>query len=362
MVNHKSIIGALPLIVGNVAASPFGLFERATCNRDNLFRCFIDQRYSAQASDYCAGLTPFTTTVATITATETSTVWTDVVVSTHTDTVTSTTTVFTATVPSATATVTGFYGERAQKMKRADAAAPPKCLTDGVTYPAARITSACSCIDVPAQTVSITYTAGTVTVTDISTSLLTASATATVWETVSTATTDGVATVTVIPTPPPNLDFEQGNPNGWNYYDNNPAGWDGDVVSVAGANGQATQAFRVINRQYLGFAGLMMNNQYFHLKAGSRYRVSLSGKTTTSGAGNTLPNVSLNVNTRSGFGIGASWYPLQNGVALGNGWYRFSGEFTVPAQYEGDFVVNIGYTRNQNYVEHFVDNISLEKI
>ncbi|WQF87073.1 Putative carbohydrate-binding, CenC, Galactose-binding-like domain superfamily [Colletotrichum destructivum] len=361
MVHQKSIIRALPFLIGSVAASPLELFERATCNRDNLFRCFIDQRYSTQASAYCAGLTPFTTTVATTTATETSTVWTDVVVSTRTDTVTSTTTVFTATVPSTTATVTGFYGSGPQKMKRAEAAAPPKCLTNGVTYPASRITSACSCIDVPAQTVSVTYTAGTATVTDTLTSLLTASATATVWETVSTVTTAGVATVTVPPAALSNLDFEQGNLNGWTYYDNNDAGWDGDVVSVAGANGQPTRAFRVINRQYLGFADLRTTNQYFRLKAGSRYRVSMSGKTTST-ASNTLPNVSLNVNTRSNFGINANWYPLQNGVGLGNGWYRFSGEFTVPAQYEGDFVVAIGFTRSQNYVEHFVDNIAIEQI
>ncbi|KAJ0158092.1 hypothetical protein CTA2_12297, partial [Colletotrichum tanaceti] len=112
MVYQKSIIAALPFLIGSAAASPLAPLERAaaTCNRDNLFRCLVDQRYSTQASAYCAGLTPFTTTVATTTATKTSTVWTDVVVSTHTDTVTSTTTVFTATVPSTTATVTGFYG------------------------------------------------------------------------------------------------------------------------------------------------------------------------------------------------------------------------------------------------------------
>jgi hypothetical protein len=45
------------------------LNERAACNRDNLFRCFIDQRYSSQASDFCADLAPFTVTVATSIAT-----------------------------------------------------------------------------------------------------------------------------------------------------------------------------------------------------------------------------------------------------------------------------------------------------
>lgn len=51
--------------------------------------------------------------------------------------------------------------------KRDASVNPPKCMTNGVTYPASRITSACSCIDVPASTVSVTYVAGTETVTEV---------------------------------------------------------------------------------------------------------------------------------------------------------------------------------------------------
>ncbi|KAL0941488.1 FAD dependent oxidoreductase [Colletotrichum truncatum] len=363
MVHQNTFVGALSVLLASVAASPLELHERATCNRDNLFRCFIDQRYSTQASAFCSGLTPFTKTVATVTATDTATVWTDVVATTQTDFVTSTTTVFTATVPSSTITVTAFYGQSPQKRAEVGAAPAPKCATEGAGYPASRITSACSCIDVPAQTTSVTYTAGTVTVTDTSTSLLTASATATVWETVSTVTTSGVATVTVAPAPLENLDFEKGNFDGWTYSDNNGAGWDGDIVRVPGANGQPTWAFRSINRQYLGFALLYFNNRYFHLKSGPRYRISFSGKTTAPGAGNTLPNTYFSVVGKPNWSIGASWSsPLQNGTPLGNGWYRFSGEFTVPARYEGDCGLNIGFTRNTNYVEHFIDNITLEQL
>jgi hypothetical protein len=46
-------------------------------------------------------------------------------------------------------------------------AMPPKCMTNGVTYPASRITSACSCIDVPASTVSATQIVSTETVTEV---------------------------------------------------------------------------------------------------------------------------------------------------------------------------------------------------
>ena len=80
-------------------------------------------------------------------------------------TVTSITTVFTETVPSSTTTLTPG-GQQAAK--RDVAASPPKCMTNGVTYPASRITSACSCIDVPAATVSITQTVSTEIVTEVS--------------------------------------------------------------------------------------------------------------------------------------------------------------------------------------------------
>ena len=55
--------------LGALSQVPDHLNKRAACNRDNLFRCFIDQRYSSQANDFCAELAPFTATVATSVAT-----------------------------------------------------------------------------------------------------------------------------------------------------------------------------------------------------------------------------------------------------------------------------------------------------
>ncbi len=52
-----------------VVASPLELQGRSGCSHDNLLRCFIDQRYSVIATQYCSALEPFTTTVATATAT-----------------------------------------------------------------------------------------------------------------------------------------------------------------------------------------------------------------------------------------------------------------------------------------------------
>lgn len=66
-VNNILLTGASGL--GALAQVPNHLNERAACNRDNLFRCFLDQRYSSQASDFCAELAPFTATVATSIAT-----------------------------------------------------------------------------------------------------------------------------------------------------------------------------------------------------------------------------------------------------------------------------------------------------
>lgn len=64
MVNQKLLVGLLPMLLGSAGASPLELLERADCNRDNLLRCFVGERSASQASAFCAGLTPFTTTVA----------------------------------------------------------------------------------------------------------------------------------------------------------------------------------------------------------------------------------------------------------------------------------------------------------
>lgn len=76
---------------------------------------------------------------------------------------TSTTTFYTETVPSSTKVETLSVGAVAKRAL----AMPPKCMTNGVTYPASRITSACSCIDVPASTVSATQVVSTETVIEV---------------------------------------------------------------------------------------------------------------------------------------------------------------------------------------------------
>jgi hypothetical protein len=59
------------LLIAGIAASPLDLAPRApVCNRDNLLRCVLDQRYTAQASAFCSGLAPATSIVGTTTITE----------------------------------------------------------------------------------------------------------------------------------------------------------------------------------------------------------------------------------------------------------------------------------------------------
>ncbi|KAI6764473.1 hypothetical protein HG530_008262 [Fusarium avenaceum] len=210
-----------------LAQIPSQLYERAACNRDNLFRCFIDQRYHEQASDFCSGLDPSTVTVATTTATVTTVVQAGVTLDVVEITETSTTTFYTETVPSSTKVETLSVGAVAKRAL----AMPPKCMTNGVTYPASRITSACSCIDVPASTVSATQVVSTETVIETDTVFITPSATTTtVWESISTATTGGIATVTVPPLKVNRLingDFETGDSSGWQL---SPESWHGKMV------------------------------------------------------------------------------------------------------------------------------------
>lgn len=72
MVHASAFLGAIGVLVGTAVASPRALVERTgstECNHDNLLRCFIDERYSSSASVFCEALTPYTTTVATVTPT-----------------------------------------------------------------------------------------------------------------------------------------------------------------------------------------------------------------------------------------------------------------------------------------------------
>ncbi|CAF3494754.1 unnamed protein product [Fusarium graminearum] len=217
--------------LGVLAQVPNHLNQRAACNRDNLFRCFIDQRYSSQASDFCADLAPFTATVATSIATMIRTTTLETIVTTIAVQVTEvhTTTVVTETVPSSTAVVTA---DAAGAVKRQVAANPPKCMTNGVTYPASRITSACSCIDVPASTISVTHVVGTETVTEINTIVTTPLATVTSWEAIPTVTTTGIYTVTVLPPGMNRLvngDFETGDMTGWEV---SPDSWKAEIYNM----------------------------------------------------------------------------------------------------------------------------------
>ncbi|KAG8352725.1 hypothetical protein FVEN_g9325 [Fusarium venenatum] len=215
--------------LGALAKVPNHFNERATCNRDNLLRCFVDQRYSSQASDFCADLTPFTATVATSIITITTTLENTVTAIAAQVTELHTTTVFTETIPSATTVVTTNTAGVAKRQATAD---PPKCMTNGVTYLASRITSACSCIDVPVSTISVTHVVSTNTVTEINTIFETPLTTVTSWETVSTATTVGISTVTVLPPGMNRLangDFETGDMTGWEL---SPVSWKTELYNT----------------------------------------------------------------------------------------------------------------------------------
>ncbi|KAF4433746.1 carbohydrate binding domain-containing protein [Fusarium austroafricanum] len=254
--------------LGASAQVPNHLYQRAACNRDNLFRCFIDQRYSIQAQDYCAGLEPFTVTVATSIATTTKTIETDITADAVVVTETSTTTVFTETVPTATSVVTV---DPATVAKRQVAVNPPKCMTNGVTYPTSRITSACSCINVPASTISVTQVVSTATVTEINTIITTPFTTVTSWETVSTATSGGTLTVTVPPVGINRLingDFETGDASGWKL---SPESWSGTVVIWRVAqNSLGPLAYEITGSE--GSLGTLSQVKPIYLEAG-RYDI-----------------------------------------------------------------------------------------
>ncbi|RFU24361.1 hypothetical protein B7463_g11982, partial [Scytalidium lignicola] len=172
------------LLAGNAIAVPHYFEKRNECDHDNLLRCFIVS--SSAAEGFCGALTPLTTTVETVTATV-STTTTTTVVTTGTDTITETI-LTTYVIPATTTTVT-VNAEGSIVQKRQDVPTPD-CL--GTTYPASRITSACSCIGVPALTVSATYTASTETDTVVATES-------------STATVDVTTTVTAGPTTYPTV-------------------------------------------------------------------------------------------------------------------------------------------------------------
>ncbi|KAI9801279.1 MAG: hypothetical protein M1833_002849 [Piccolia ochrophora] len=129
-------------------ASPT-LQERAVCNADNLIRCFSAS--AGPASAYCSSyVTAKTVTIATVTPTTTTRV-----------------------------TVTAAPAAKREAALRRDVVGP-RCLSkngnDDISYPASRITSACSCIGITQATISATATASPVTVTRTTTVTPTATA------------------------------------------------------------------------------------------------------------------------------------------------------------------------------------------
>ncbi|KUJ22534.1 uncharacterized protein LY89DRAFT_302772 [Mollisia scopiformis] len=165
-----------------------------TCHHDNLFRIFLDHRYSSSASAFCSTyitstmvstIVPLTTT--TITAMETAA------------------TAFSTVIVLATATSTTLAPDAiitvAPKAKRQALAG---CPGKAGTYPPARISSACSCLVTPALMISTTTTAALSTVTIASTIQITAAATITETSTtVLDVAGPAAATSTIIGSPAP---------------------------------------------------------------------------------------------------------------------------------------------------------------
>ncbi len=153
-------------------------------------------------------------------------------------------TIVTATIPSQTVTVTRGATQVTQPAKRQvdDAPAPPKC---GLNYPASRITSACSCIEVPAKTISVTFTAGTATVTDRQTTSVAATVLTTIYTTINTQLVSGISTLTVDPPSPTNLavngGFEDGLSN-YNFYN----GGDASVIETIQPGQNSGNALRIL--------------------------------------------------------------------------------------------------------------------
>ncbi|KAH7327773.1 hypothetical protein B0I35DRAFT_1012 [Stachybotrys elegans] len=235
-------------------------------------------------------------------------------------------------------------------------------MTKGVNYPASRISSACSCIGVPATTLSVTFTAGTSTVTETSTSLQTASTTVTAWETVETTFVDGVETVTVPHPALINMDFETGNLDGWieKKGTGGPDAFTVQVVSEAGPSGNPNKAVKITNNLNQGYDYLEMN-QSILAEAGAVYRISVAAKSTASNAGATIPKMT-----------GYFWLRRQPlslilsfsnaGIPLGNGWYKFTYDFRMPDGKSGESYLFFDFQRNASPISTFLDDITIQRL
>ncbi|KAL2064840.1 hypothetical protein VTL71DRAFT_3980 [Oculimacula yallundae] len=172
------------------------------CHSDNLYRIFIDKKYSSSASAFCSTYitaTSISTIIPKATVTVTSRVTgatlliTNVVVATKTNT-----------IPMVNPTIT-----LTPKLRRDDRL--EKCPGKAGTYAPYLISSACSCLVEPVSVVSRTTTAPIMTITEKNTLILTRSTT-TVQSTTTTVDVTGPpkATETVhIPLPPVEAPVEQ---------------------------------------------------------------------------------------------------------------------------------------------------------
>ncbi|KAL6872872.1 hypothetical protein J3F83DRAFT_731240 [Trichoderma novae-zelandiae] len=289
---NKIVVGALGL-VASVAATPLEFAERSSCRDDSLYTCFADAQYSASASAYCSALDP---TIISVTATPpaaTETVWTTITADESTDLISSRTTVYTATVPSSTEIATETDTETVtitttvpagvqtkppslppatvaqQPAKRDNGVPQPHCMvTKCFIYSPERIAAACSCINVPPETITVTQAGASTTQTVTSTSTETPIVTATAWETVSTELVDGVTTTTTTVTATstatqtataspsatnvvPNGDFSSGFV-GWSIINSYPSTWGDSGVSTSGSPDGTSNAYHITNSQPTG--------------------------------------------------------------------------------------------------------------
>ncbi|KAI9837127.1 MAG: hypothetical protein M1837_003123 [Sclerophora amabilis] len=140
-----------------------GISKRAVCNADNLLRNLRDARYSVSASAFCSDYIRKTVT-ATIPVTGTATITDTVTPAPVVNTVVDSATVTAVTTTTTTTSVggpTSVYVAASSAPAKRDVPYPSFL---AATYPASRVSSACSCFVTPtAATRSVTVTAGTVT-------------------------------------------------------------------------------------------------------------------------------------------------------------------------------------------------------
>ncbi|KAI9684127.1 MAG: hypothetical protein M1829_003397 [Trizodia sp. TS-e1964] len=203
------------LAVASPQPAPPQLAKRDTtsCSHDNLYRCLYAS--PSQAAPFCNSVigtftitAPTVTPSTTVTSSFTQTIYTSNTVpetATSTQTVITTTTatsqVFTILTISTTTTTTTTSATLLNK--RDVGTAGPSCVTKGTSYPASRLTSACSCLYTQ-STVTSTPTAATVTLVSLTTSFpvstVYVTSTTTVPFTITTITSTTTTTTATIPT------------------------------------------------------------------------------------------------------------------------------------------------------------------